>query len=108
VNQIKRKLYKRGSSYEITIPKTFLWDLDLKKKYCVVFRKEKNEWKFEFELLKDKKEKVGELWRNVYKRGSSYETTLPLPMLFDFDLEKDYVVIFNSDFSIEFERGDDK
>ena len=106
--KLNRRIYKRGSSYEITIPKTFLWNLDLEKKYCIVFRNEKNKWFFRFDLLKNKKETLGEVWRRIYKRGVSYETTLPLPMFFDLDLKKEYCTIFNSDFSIEFERGDSK
>ena len=108
MNQLKRKVYKRGSSYEVTIPKSLLWNLDLEKKYCVVFRQEKSKWIFKFELLKNKKEKIGEIWRRIYKRGSSFETTLPMPMLFTLDLKKNYFAVFDSDLSIELERGDDK
>ena len=37
VNRIKRKLYKRGSSFETTIPMPMLFGLDPSKKYYVVF-----------------------------------------------------------------------
>ena len=35
--ELRRKLYKRGSSYETTIPKPLLFALDLKKPATVVF-----------------------------------------------------------------------
>ncbi|MBI2108201.1 hypothetical protein HYU10_03500 [Candidatus Woesearchaeota archaeon] len=37
MKEFKRKLYKRGSSYETTIPMPLLFALDEKKKYNVVF-----------------------------------------------------------------------
>ena len=35
--EFRRKLYKRGSSLETTIPKPLLFSLDLEKKHDVVF-----------------------------------------------------------------------
>ena len=35
---LKRKLYKRGSSFETTIPKPILFALDLDKKYDVLYK----------------------------------------------------------------------
>ncbi len=35
-----------------------------------------------------------EIRRKLYKRGSSYETTIPMPMLFSFDLSKKHDVVF--------------
>jgi hypothetical protein len=32
--------------------------------------------------------------RKLYTRGSSYETTLPMPMLFSLDMKKKHKVIF--------------
>jgi len=55
---IKRKLYKRGSSHETTIPLPLLFALDLdEKKHNVlfVFDREKGKWYLEFEERKDKK-----------------------------------------------------
>jgi hypothetical protein len=49
---LKRKLYKRGSSYETTIPKPLLLLLDLEnKKYTVVFAYDEtqNKWYVKFE-----------------------------------------------------------
>lgn len=57
---LKRKLYKRGSSYETTIPLPLLFAQDLAKKHLVVFTYDQktNHWYIEFEEIKrDKKEK---------------------------------------------------
>ena len=50
----KRKLYKRGSSFETTIPMPLLFALDKKSKYNVVFSfdSENNKWYIKFEELK--------------------------------------------------------
>lgn len=52
--EFKRKLYKRGSSFETTIPKPILFALDQKKKHNVVFNydKHKNSWYITFEERK--------------------------------------------------------
>lgn len=49
--EFKRKLYKRGSSYETTIPMPLLFDKDLSKKQDVkfIFDVEKNKWYLELE-----------------------------------------------------------
>ena len=49
--EFKRKLYKRGSSFETTIPMPLLFALDLKKKYNVVFAydEESNRWYVKFD-----------------------------------------------------------
>ncbi len=38
-----------------------------------------------------------ELRRRLYTRGSSYETTIPKPLLFALDLEKKHLVTFTYD-----------
>jgi len=48
--------------------------------------------------------------RKMYKRGSSFETTLPMPLLFALDKEKKHNVLFNFDpklnkWYVEFEEG---
>ncbi len=50
----KRKLYKRGSSYETTIPMPLLFALDKSKKYNVVFSYDPvaNKWYVQFEERK--------------------------------------------------------
>ncbi len=50
----KRKLYKRGSSYETTIPMPLLFALDKTKKYHVVFSYDPaaNKWYIKFEERK--------------------------------------------------------
>ncbi len=56
--EIKRKLYKRGSSFEITIPMPLLFAVDKSKKHNVVFKfdNSSNRWYVEFEEMKEKKE----------------------------------------------------
>ena len=54
-----------------------------------------------------------EFKRKLYKRGSSYETTIPMPLLFALDKNKKYNVIFSYDDSankwfIKFEGGENK
>ncbi len=49
-----RKLYRRGSSFETTIPMPLLFALDQKKKHNVVFKfdSKQNRWYVEFEEMK--------------------------------------------------------
>ena len=49
--EFRRKLYKRGSSFETTIPMPLLFALDKKKKYNVIFGfdEEANKWYIKFE-----------------------------------------------------------
>jgi len=56
--EIKRKLYKRGSSFETTIPMPMLFSLDLSKKHNVVFNfdSQTNRWYLGFESLAGEKE----------------------------------------------------
>jgi len=51
IMEFRRKLYKRGSSFETTIPKPILFALDLKKKHNVVFSYDSkaNRWNISFE-----------------------------------------------------------
>ena len=37
------------------------------------------------------------LRRRLYKRGSSFETTIPMPILFALDKKKKHDVVFNYD-----------
>ncbi|HII72774.1 TPA: hypothetical protein HA265_08515 [Candidatus Woesearchaeota archaeon] len=52
---IKRKLYKRGSSVETTIPKPLLFALDTSKKHDVLFKYDisSGRWYIEFEETRD-------------------------------------------------------
>ncbi len=54
--EFRRKLYKRGSSYETTIPMPLLFAIDKKKKYNVVFifDSDNNKWYIKFEDVKQK------------------------------------------------------
>ena len=38
-----------------------------------------------------------EIRRKLYKRGSSFETTIPMPLLFAVDKEKKHNVVFQFD-----------
>jgi len=44
MNELKRRLYKRKNSYEITIPKPILFSLDLSKKHYIIFKHRKGKW----------------------------------------------------------------
>ena len=48
--EFKRKLYKRGSSFETTIPKPLLFKLDLDTKQNVIFKYDakKDRWYVDF------------------------------------------------------------
>lgn len=54
MTELRRKLYKRGSSFETTIPMPLLFAIDKKKKHEVVFKfdKKNNRWYVEFEEFK--------------------------------------------------------
>ena len=49
--EFKRKLYKRGSSFETTIPMPLLFALDKSKKHNAIFAydEEANKWYVKFE-----------------------------------------------------------
>jgi len=52
-----------------------------------------------------------EIRRKLYKRGSSYETTIPMPLLFAIDKNKKHEVVFKYDavsrrWFIEFEEAE--
>lgn len=55
--EFRRKLYKRGSSFETTIPMPLLFALDSTKKYNVVFAydADSNRWYIKFEESENKK-----------------------------------------------------
>lgn len=50
----KRKLYTRGNSYETTIPKPLLFELNLNKKQNVIFKydSKNKKWYIDFEECK--------------------------------------------------------
>lgn len=55
--ELRRKIYKRGSSFETTIPMPLLFKLDLKKKQDAIFKYDakSDRWFVEFEERKEKK-----------------------------------------------------
>jgi len=60
MHEIKRKLYKRGSSFETTIPMPILFSIDTSKKQNVVFKLDtkQNKWYIEFEEAKKWQQKT--------------------------------------------------
>ncbi len=52
--EFKRRLYKRGSSFETTIPRPLLFELEEKKKHDVIFDfdKKNKRWYVNFEVRK--------------------------------------------------------
>jgi len=52
---IKRKLYRRGSSFETTIPMPILFAIDKTKKHNVLFvyDEKDNRWYIDFEKLEE-------------------------------------------------------
>ncbi len=54
MRDLKRKLYRRGSSFETTIPMPLLFGLDPNKKYSVIFNYDNKtkRWYVEFEEIK--------------------------------------------------------
>ncbi len=58
--ELKRKIYRRGSSYETTIPMPLLFALDIKKKHNIIFKfnQKESRWYVEFEE-QEMKEKRG-------------------------------------------------
>ncbi len=92
---LKRRLYKRGSSYEVTIPIPLLFNLDLKLKHDVIFDYKNSKWNIS--VKKSSNKKAATLKRKLYRRGSSYETTIPLPIILPLDPEKRYLVLFKFD-----------
>jgi hypothetical protein len=66
---IKRKLYKRGSSYETTVPMPLLFALDPNKKHNVLFKYDPSgKWFMEFEPIEDGK-KADEKGRKGVKQN---------------------------------------
>ena len=59
MHEIRRKLYKRGSSYETTIPMPMLFTLDPNKKHDVIFSfdPKKNMWSVRIEETRKRKER---------------------------------------------------
>lgn len=53
MTEFRRKLYKRGSSYETTIPMPLLFAINKDKKHNVVFSfDQNNKWYIKFEEIK--------------------------------------------------------
>lgn len=55
MTEIKRKLYKRGSSFETTVPMPLLFAIDKSKKHYVVFKfdESSNKWYIEFQEMEE-------------------------------------------------------
>ncbi len=61
MTEIRRKLYKRGSSFETTVPMPLLFAIDKSKKNSIVFKYDagSNRWYIEFEEEKEKSKYAG-------------------------------------------------
>lgn len=68
-----------------------LFGLDLKLKHSINFSSQKGKWLLSFDKEQDSKS----ISRSLYKRGSSFETTIPIQMVLSLDAKKSYDVIFN-------------
>lgn len=68
ITQLKRKLYKRGSSYETTIPMPILFAVDKSKKQNVLFTfdSQKSRWYIDFE--EERANEVGNVNKNKHVR----------------------------------------
>lgn len=64
--EFKRKLYKRGSSFETTIPMPILFSLDMSKKHNAVFKLDQKtgKWQIEFEESKEEPSKKTKRGKN--------------------------------------------
>lgn len=69
---IRRKLYKRGSSVETTIPKPMLFALDMNKKHNILFHYDHvaDRWYIEFEEVKEETEKKSREKNRSKRTGS--------------------------------------
>jgi len=114
--EIRRKVYRRGSSHETTIPQALLLIINPDKKYNIVFKYEleKNRWYLEFEEIGQNTEKTspGIIKRKLYSRTGSFETTIPRTLFLTLDPEKKYYILFKRDseinkWYIEFELSKD-
>ncbi|MBD3249872.1 hypothetical protein GF336_07535 [Candidatus Woesearchaeota archaeon] len=58
MKELKRKLYKRGSSVEVTIPMPLLFSIDKSKKHDVIFKfdEEKKKWYIEMDKRESSEE----------------------------------------------------
>ena len=54
MSSLQRRIYRRGDSFETTIPMPLLFGLDPSRKYYAVFRYDKGEWYLEFKEIKEK------------------------------------------------------
>ncbi len=60
MTEIRRKLYKRGSSFETTLPVPILFGLDSTKKYNArfVFDESTQRWYIEFDEIEEEDEEA--------------------------------------------------
>lgn len=68
----KRKLYRRGSSFETTIPIAMLFQLDLERKHKVVFNYDNKlkKWFIDFEVIDESTNRnIKKTSKKIQKRG---------------------------------------
>lgn len=94
------KLWQRShKSYATTVPQVALFQLDLSKKQHVLWEydQKKSRWAVSFSEKTTLPIKT-KLWKRSQK---SYATTIPYPVLFTLDEEKDYDIIWEYDKSLK-------
>jgi hypothetical protein len=96
--ELTRKLYRRGSSYETTIPKPLLFTLDSVDDCMAIFTHTNTKCIMTFQQQRLSKPNPNQFSRKLYRRGSTYEITIPRPLLFELDLvNKKYNVVFTKE-----------
>jgi len=89
--RLSRKLYKRRHSWEATIPMPIISTLDRSKRFDTIFKFDNKAKKWLLTFSEHKKVKKNEkegIRRHIYVRGSSFATTIPLPLLLQLDGKK--------------------
>lgn len=98
--RLSRKLYKRRHSWEATIPMPLISLLDRSKKWDVLYKYDNKvkKWFLSFsEHKKVKKDENKAIRRHIYVRGSSFASTIPLPLMLGLDLNKRLAAKFEFD-----------
>lgn len=77
MTEFRRKLYKRGSSYETTLPMPLLFLLDKNQKHDVLFKldPETGRWYLNFDKQKEKKSKKKQNIKQDSKRKNKEDNS---------------------------------
>ncbi len=90
MRELTRKVYRRASSFEVTIPKPLLFGHDPSNLH-VVFS---FEGRFYLDFSQRRREGRNIISRSVYRRGTSYETTIPREMMVGLDPDRQLTARF--------------